>query len=597
MLGLKRRRCLIVGGGAVALRKVVALIDEGAEVTVVAPEVVERLEALAREGRIRLELRTYRPGEAAGHALVFATTDERETNRQVAEDAEAAGVWVNVADDPALCGFHVPSRIRRGPLEIAVASGGAAPFATRRLRQVLERRLTAEWGDWMQAAARFRSTVRGLDLDPGERERRFDQFFAATVDETRLAARTPRVGELDSWLGRPVPSAPDQVGTPDADRPLAPERPVRAFVSLVGAGPGCPGLLTLRGRQRLLSADAVAYDRLAAPALPCDLPAGIQLHCVGKEAGHHPVPQGEINELLIRLAREGKRVVRLKGGDPFVFGRGGEEAEALAAAGIPFEVVPGVTSGIAAPGWIGVPVTHRHESVRLTLLTAHESSRPDAPGIRWDLLAQDPHATLVGYMGVTATPNVVSHLLAAGMAPETPAAMVERGTTAGQRSVVTTLADLPEAVRRGGIEPPALFVIGPTVARASVLDWVSRLPLAGERIVLCGPRHDTVAESLEAAGAEVLPVALPLSPAARVVVHALPLTGCIVFRRHDLERLDAERSGPGWDRGPVAWCVGAEAAQAARERGWRRVEVLGDEASDDEIVGRIQASERRKGTS
>jgi hypothetical protein len=170
--------------------------------------------------------------------------------------------------------------------------------------------------------------------------------------------------------------------------------------------------------------------------------------------------------------------------------------------------------------------------------------------------------------------------------------MVERGTTAAQRSVVTTLADLPEAIRRAGIEPPALFVIGPTVARASALDWVSRLPLAGERIVVCGAGHETLVESLEAAGAEVLSVASPLSPAARVVLHALPLTGCMVFRRDDVECLDAERSGPGWEKGPLVWCVGAEAAEAARQRGWRRIEALEDLPTDEEIIDRIQFAGR-----
>ena len=193
-------------------------------------------------------------------------------------------------------------------------------------------------------------------------------------------------------------------------------------MSLVGAGPGCAGLLTLRGRQRLLSAQAVLYDRLAAPALPCDLPDCVALYPVGKHAGTHPIPQEQITALLVQLAREDKRVVRLKGGDPNVFGRGGEEAEALAAAGIPFEIVPGVTSGVAAPAWLGVPVTHRQEAVRLTLVTAHESVKSDGPQVRWDLLAQDPHATLVGYMGVSSLPRVVAQLLAGGMSPQTPAA-------------------------------------------------------------------------------------------------------------------------------------------------------------------------------
>ena len=201
-----------------------------------------------------------------------------------------------------------------------------------------------------------------------------------------------------------------------------------ATVSLVGAGPGCPGLLTVRGRRRLAEADAVVYDRLAAGALPCDLPDTVELHAVGKAAGGHPVPQDEINALLVLLARAGKRVVRFKGGDPYVFGRGGEEAEALAAAGIPYEVVPGVTAGVAALAWAGIPATHRGEAVRLSLVTAHDAIQGEDPAVRWDLLAADDRATLVGYMGVAALPEVVARLLEAGMDPATPAAMIEQPT-------------------------------------------------------------------------------------------------------------------------------------------------------------------------
>ncbi|MBI4863530.1 MAG: uroporphyrinogen-III C-methyltransferase [Candidatus Riflebacteria bacterium] len=241
----------------------------------------------------------------------------------------------------------------------------------------------------------------------------------------------------------------------------------RGPVSLVGAGPGDRGLLTVRGRERLLAADAIVCDRLAVTTLPCDLPASVELHWVGKEAGHHPVPQDEINALLVRLAREGKRVVRLKGGDPYVFGRGGEEALALSEAGVAFEVIPGVTAGVAVAAYAGVPVTHRHEAARVTFVTAHEAIRSSRCSVRWDLLAADPHATLVGYMGVTSLPDVVERLLAAGMDPATPAAMVERGTTSRQRVVTCTLSGLVDGVRREHLDAPALFVIGPTVRYAT----------------------------------------------------------------------------------------------------------------------------------
>jgi uroporphyrinogen III methyltransferase/synthase len=349
-----------------------------------------------------------------------------------------------------------------------------------------------------------------------------------------------------------------------------PENRPTGFVSLVGAGPGCPGLLTIRGRRRLDDADAVVFDRLAAPALPCDLPVDVELHPVGKTAGIHPMPQEEINALLVRLAREGKRVVRLKGGDPYVFGRGGEEAEVLAAEGVPFEVVPGVTSGVAALAWAGIPATHRREAVRLTLLTAHEAIKSDGPQVRWDLLGQDRNATLVGYMGVTALPQVVHELMASGMDPSTPAAMVERGTTASQRRVVSTLEHLQDDIEKAGLQPPALFVIGPTVEHAQRLDWYTGLPLSGRRLMMTAAQAG-LGEQLEAAGADVVLVPSPVTPAARVVAAALPIDGIVATNRADVDWLEDARDAAMLRAEAVAWCVGAESAERALERGWKNV--------------------------
>jgi len=579
----------VVGGGGIALRKVQGLVAEGAQVTVVALQAVEPLLELAENGRLTLKQRPYRAGEAASYVLVFAATDSREVNRQVFEDADGAGVWVNVADDPELCSFHLPARVQRGNLQIAVASGGEAPFAVRRLRQVLERRFGPEWGEWMKSTARFRQQVRDLGLGAAEQEALFDRFFSETVNPDSLSARVAPAEELQRWLagaGDDAAPSPPRARGASADgcrRQVASD----GLVSLVGAGPGHAGLLTVLGRRRLMAADAVVYDRLAAPALPCDLPARVDLRCVGKTAGHHPVPQEEISAMLVRLARQGKRVVRLKGGDPYVFGRGGEEAEALAAEGIPFEVIPGVTSGVASASWSGIPVTHRGEAVRLTLVTAHESAKDQGPQVRWDLLGQDPHATLVGYMGVTALPRVVEQLLASGMDPETPAALVERGTMAGQRSIATTVKELPQAVEDAGLAPPALFFIGKTVGHRDQLDWFSRLPLAGQRLALTAGSAE-VADGLEAAGAEVVVVPLPVTPAARVVLGTSPLTGCVVASSADVDLLDEERGGPGWEGDVAAWCLGSEAADRARECGWRWVEEVVDGESCSHLVERIR---------
>jgi uroporphyrinogen III methyltransferase/synthase len=218
-------------------------------------------------------------------------------------------------------------------------------------------------------------------------------------------------------------------------------------------------------------------------------------------------------------------------------------------------------------------VTHRREAVRLTLLTAHESLKEDGPQVRWDLLAKDPHATLVGYMGVTSLPQVVERLLEGGMDPGTPAAMVEQGTTSSQRSVISTLSQLPAAVVREELKPPALFVIGPTVRHASRLDWYDRLPLAGQRLVVPMAARELVA-SLEAAGADVVAVPNPVTPAARVVMGTAPLTGCIFRSPADVESLDEEREQPGWDGEMTAWCLGKETAERARGLGWSRIRTL-----------------------
>jgi uroporphyrin-III C-methyltransferase/precorrin-2 dehydrogenase/sirohydrochlorin ferrochelatase len=581
-LEVKDRRVLVVGGGGVALRKVQGLVEEGARVTVVAPEVVEPLAEMAERPEIDLEQRPYDADAGEGWALVFAATDDRETNASVFRDAEKAGVWCNVADDPALCSFHLPARVQRGPLQIAIGSAGEAPFVVRRLRQLLERRFGPEWGEWLSSAARYRDAVRDLEAPRDRQEALFDRFFRETVDPEGLTARVPTATEERVWLETPV-----EHRTPKQERNRETAKEDRVgFVSLIGAGPGCPGLLTIRGRQRLLEADVVVFDRLAAPALPTELGAEVELHPVGKVAGNHPVPQEEINDLLVRLARAGKRVVRLKGGDPYVFGRGGEEAEVLVAEGVPFEVVPGVTSGVAAMAWAGVPVTHRREAVRLTLLTAHEAIKSDGPQVRWDLLAQDPHATLVGYMGVSALPKVVENLLEHGMDPATPAAMVEQGTTSAQRRVLSTLSGLPSAIEAAGLEPPALFAIGPTVGHAETLDWFSKLPLAGRRLLVPASRSG-FAVRLERAGAEVVVLPMPATPAARVVMGALPLTGCVVGTSADVDWLDAERGGPGWGDEFVAWCVGSETAARARCCGWLNVHELPGEVDEDELVAII----------
>jgi uroporphyrin-III C-methyltransferase/precorrin-2 dehydrogenase/sirohydrochlorin ferrochelatase len=592
MLDLSGRHCLVVGGGGVAAGKVQGLLVEGAKVRVVAVAPVPALVELADTGALELERRAYQETDLDGCALVFAATDEREVNRRVFADAHARGIWANVADDPEICSFHLPARVRRGAFQLTIASAGGAPFVVRRLRKLLERRLGPEWAEWTEAAARFRRFVRAAGLPRDEMEQRYDEFFAATVDGERLTARVPTAKEEAAWLKGQTRELPGHLAVTDLghDHPepgLADKAPA-GLVSLVGAGPGDAGLLTLRGRQRLLAADAVVYDRLAATALPADLRPEVQLRCVGKQAGNHPVPQEEINALLVCLAREGNRVVRLKGGDPYVFGRGGEEALALAAARIPFEVIPGVTSAVGVPAYAGIPVTHRGEAVQVTVVTAHESKKGEGPQVRWDLLAADAHATLVGYMGVTQLPQVTRQLLACGMDPLTPAAVIERGTTSRQRVVRSHLSQLADAALTSKLEPPAIFVIGATVRRADTLAWFSHRPLFGERIGVFAPSGG-LADALDLAGAEVVKVPLPLTHAARIVLGAAPLTGFLLKSRDEVDALEEDRDSPGFVAQVVAWCLRLEAAARARQLGWRHVEEIDGGSDPAELLSAIQA--------
>lgn len=276
------------------------------------------------------------------------------------------------------------------------------------------------------------------------------------------------------------------------------------MVYLVGAGPGDPGLLTLRGRDALARAEVVVYDHLASPRLLDLAPAGALRIAAGKTIGHCTLSQGEINEVLVEHARLGRRVVRLKGGDPYVFGRGAEEAEHLRARGIPFRVVPGVTAALGATCYAGVPVTHRDAASAVAFVTGHDD--PDAPGrLDWSALARFP-GTLVVYMGMTRLPALCRTLIREGKPPGTPAAMIQSGTLPRQRAVVATLADLPDRVIEAGIGPPALLVVGDVVARRSGLSWFESLPLFGQRVVITRPidEADRSAETLEALGAEVL---------------------------------------------------------------------------------------------
>ena len=466
-LDLRGRAVLVVGGGAVARRKVAALLGAGAAVLVGAPDLDPELAELAAAGRLQ-----HLPGRFVSEWLddvwlVIAATDDPEVNRQVAVEGTARRLWVNSVDDIPNSSFQVPARIERGPLQIAISSGGGAPMLARQLRERLEAELDPSLGTLAGLLLRHRASIREALHDLGARRRFFAQILAGEIPRMLRSGQTE---QAEHALLRAIDSVAKLAA---ADTDSATPRHVGSVV-LVGAGPGDPGLLTLRGLRALNEADVILHDRLVSAEVLDLARRDAELIEVAKEAGHHHTTQAQIHALMLEHARAGRRVVRLKGGDGFIFGRGGEELEFLRAHDISYEVVPGITAALACAAYAGVPLTHRDHAQTLLLATAHAKGEDD--DLDWDALAQ-PRQTLALYMGVAAAARIRDRLLAHGRAPDTPFALVENGSRAEQRVIVGTLADLPEHARLHAVKSPALLLIGEVAALAERLHWFGAEPL------------------------------------------------------------------------------------------------------------------------
>ncbi|NZA27491.1 uroporphyrinogen-III C-methyltransferase [Luteimonas sp. SJ-92] len=466
---LRGRTALVVGGGGVARRKAASLLQSGARVVVGAPELEPTLSAWALEGRIVHRRGRFRPSWLDDAWLAIAATDEVAVNREVAAAAEARRIWVNVVDDAALSRFQVPARVERGPLQIAISSGGGAPMLARLLRERLETQLDDSWSALATLLARQRGRIRARWPDPGARRRAFARLLAGPL-QGLLRRRRDREAELL------------------LDAELAPDGPTSAApagsVALVGAGPGDPGLLTLRALRLLNEADVILHDRLVGDGVLALARRDAELVSVGKQAGDHRTAQERIHALMIDHARAGRRVVRLKGGDPFVFGRGGEELEALHAHGIGYEVVPGITAAVACAAYAGVPLTHRDHAQSVRLVTAHCSASLDT--LDWPALAQE-RQTLAVYMGVAMLDTLRTRLVGEGRDPATPFALVENGSRPEQRVVTGTLHELPALARRHAVRSPALLILGEVAALAETLHWFGDAPLSAASAVLRSP--------------------------------------------------------------------------------------------------------------
>ncbi|HAU4889862.1 siroheme synthase CysG [Aeromonas hydrophila] len=445
---LDNKPVLLVGGGEVAERKARLLLDAGAQLTVVAPELDPELAELAAKGSIEWLAGEFAPQQLTGKWLVVAATDRREVNALVYQSANQARIFANVVDDPKRSSFIMPSIIDRSPLMVAISSGGKAPVLARLLREKLEALLPQHLGAVAAFAGSLRERVKARFASMGERRRFWERLLGAD-----------RLGQA---LARGDHASANQL----TDSLFADESQTGGEVVLVGAGPGDPGLLTLHALRQMQQADVVVYDRLVSDEVMALVRRDAKRIFVGKQAGNHCVPQEGINQLLLDEAKKGQRVVRLKGGDPFIFGRGGEELETLVGSGIGFQVVPGITAASGCAAYAGIPLTHRDHAQSVRFVTAH--GKGGAQDLDWPLLAKDKQ-TLVFYMGLSSCATIREQLLTHGKAGDTPVALIERGTQPSQRVIRGTLDQLPELAV--GVESPALIMVGSVVTLADQLAW------------------------------------------------------------------------------------------------------------------------------
>jgi uroporphyrin-III C-methyltransferase/precorrin-2 dehydrogenase/sirohydrochlorin ferrochelatase len=446
-MSLQGRRVLVVGGTEAAARKVELLLSAGAQVTLIADTVVGEIAQLIDEARISWAGRAFYGEDLAGVSLVVVACDDESLQARVSLAAQSRCLPVNVVDRPKLSSFIMPAIVDRAPITIAISTGGAAPALARRLRAEIERAMPAAIGRLARFAEVFRAQVRRTLEQPRARRRFWDRVFEGRIGEMALA-------------GDEIGARRELIRLLDGART---EAPTVGMVHLVGAGPGDPDLLTMKAHRLLQRADVVVYDRLVSTEVLAMTRRDAERIYVGKRRGNHSLPQDEINARLVALARAGKSVVRLKGGDPFVFGRGGEEIEALAHSGIAVEVVPGVTAALGCAASAGIPLTHRDHAQTCVFVTGHR--KEGTLDLDWPMLAR-PRQTVVIYMGVEALPTIASQLVAHGLPASTPVALIENGTTDRERRVVGTLATIERQAMRIRLEGPTLCLVGEVVGLA-----------------------------------------------------------------------------------------------------------------------------------
>ena len=448
--------CLVVGAGEVAARKTELLLKTPAKITIVSPWVSDTVQRLANESsQITLINRKFEDSDIQHKQMIFVATDDEAVNQHVHDISHAAGILVNVVDNTPLCKFITPSIVDRSPIIIAMSSGGVAPVLLRYIRQKLESVLPANLKLLGNFSEKFRDKVKqGLNSVTDRR------YFWEEV--------------LDGDIGEAVLSGNDELAEQKLDKSLIAyangDKPA-GQVYLVGAGPGDPDLLTFKALRLMQKADVVVYDRLVSPEILELVRRDAEKIYVGKAKSNHTIPQEDINELLASEALKGNRVVRLKGGDPFIFGRGGEEIETLIEHGVDFQVVPGITAATGAASYAGIPLTHRDHAQSVTFTTGH--LRDNTINLNWPALVQN-NQTLVFYMGLTGLPIICNKLVERGMSPDMPIALVQGATRESQKVLTGTLSTIVENPETSLMKPPTLIIVGTVVELHEKLNWFNR---------------------------------------------------------------------------------------------------------------------------
>ncbi len=442
--------CLVVGGDAVALRKIRLLLSAGARIRLVAPDILEELAGMLDHQRHEIIQRPFLDEDLSGVRLVIAATDSDAVNGAVAEAAKARGLTVNVVDGAEKGNAIMPAIIDRSPLIVSVSSAGKAPVLARLLRTRLESLLPDGYGRLAELAGSFRTQVKARFASLNDRRYFWEKVLGGPAAEQALAGNMEQARQM---IGQALNAQEEQqVGE----------------VYLVGGGPGDPDLLTFRALRLMQQADVVLHDRLVSEDVLALCRRDADYIYVGKRRDQHTLPQGDINTLLVKLAKEGKRVLRLKGGDPFIFGRGGEEIDTLAEEGIPFQVVPGITAASGCASYAGIPLTHRDYAQSVRFVTGH--LKDGGYDLNWSEMVRKDQ-TLVFYMGLMGLPRICKELVDHGRSPETPVALIQQGTTRGQRVYTGTLGSIVSDIAQIKIKPPTLIIVGEVVQLHERLKW------------------------------------------------------------------------------------------------------------------------------